>query len=58
MSMKNCPLVNGQCTSDLAAVILNVSLLVTSDSTDNMIDMSSEFNDLENIGVVFGISMM
>ena len=51
----HCPQVNVQCTSDLAAAMLDLSLPVTSDSNDSMTDMSTEFNDLENIGVVFGI---
>ena len=42
--------VNVQCTSDLAAAVLDLSLPVTSDSNDSMIDMSTELNDLENIG--------
>ena len=35
------------------AAIFDLSLPVTSDSTENMDDMSSELNDLGNIGVVF-----
>ena len=35
-----CSHVNVQCTSDLAAAILDLSLPVTSDSVGNMIDMS------------------
>ena len=55
MSTIHCQQVNVQCTSDLAAAMLDLSLPVTSDSNDSMTDMSTEFNDLENIGVVFGI---
>ena len=53
MSTLPCPQVNVQCTSNLVVAILDLWLPVTSDSTDNMIDMSSELNDLENIKVVF-----
>ena len=55
MSTIYCPQVHVQCTSDLAAAMLDLSLPVTSDSNDSMTGMSTEFNNLENIGVVFGI---
>ena len=38
------------------AAIFDLSLPVTADSTYNMDDMSSELNDLRNIGVAIGVS--
>ena len=56
MPMIHSPLVNVQCTSASATAILHSSLPVISDSTDNMIDMSSELSGLKNLRVVLGIS--
>ena len=47
--------VNVQCTSDLVAAMLDLSLSGPSDSNDSRTDMSTELRDLENIGVVFGM---
>ena len=39
------------------AAIFDLSLPVTSDSTDNMYEISSELNDLGNLEVAIGMSM-